>query len=56
MNLSKFNKAIVAMVMSSLYILNTSLSIDIGISEEVVSNFIIGISPLLVWLIPNAQE
>lgn len=56
MNVSKFNKAIVAMVMSAAYILNTSLNIDIGISEEAISNFIIGISPLLIWLIPNAQE
>ncbi len=54
--MNKFNKAIVAVVMGGLYLLNATLDIDVGVSEEAVSAFIVGLTPILTYLIPNAKD
>jgi hypothetical protein len=49
------DKALTAIVMAILYLLNALGGIDIGLSEETVAAILAGLTPLLVWLIPNRQ-
>lgn len=53
---TSIDKALVAVVMGALYLLNNLADINIGLSEEVVSTIIAGLTPILVWLIPNKQS
>ena len=50
---TSIDKAIVAVVMAALYLLNTFTGLDIGLSEETVTGIIAAVTPLLVWLVPN---
>lgn len=47
------DKALVALVMGLLSILNLVFGIDLGITPETISVIIAAITPLLVWLVPN---
>lgn len=50
---TSIDKALVALVMGVLFLLNTFAGIDLGVSEETVTAIIAAATPLLVWLIPN---
>lgn len=47
------DKALVALVMGLLSILNLMYGIDLGVSPETISTIIAALTPILVWLIPN---
>jgi hypothetical protein len=53
--LSKFTKALISLAMSVIFLLNSTLDIDLGVSEEAVSAFIVGITPILVYFFPNSK-
>lgn len=48
-----FNKAIVALVMSALIIIETLTGINIGLTEGTLVTILSVLTPVLVWLIPN---
>ena len=52
---TSIDKALVAMVMAVLSILNLVFGINIGIAPETISALIAAVTPFLVWLIPNRQ-
>lgn len=52
---TSIDKAIVAIVMAGLYIINTWWGINIGLSEDVVAGIIGALTPMLVWLVPNKK-
>jgi hypothetical protein len=56
MKITKYSKACVSMIVSMVYLINVSLDLDLGVSEEAISNFIIGLGPLLVYLVPNLKD
>ena len=47
------DKALVAVVMAALFLLNEFTGITIGLSEDTVAGIIGVVTPLLVYLIPN---
>ena len=47
------DKALAALVMGVLSILNLLFGIDLGLSPETVSAIIAALTPLIVYLIPN---
>ncbi len=47
------DKALVALIMGLLSLLNLVFGVDLGISVEAVSSVIALVTPFLVWLIPN---
>lgn len=53
---TSIDKALTAIVMAALYLLNSLGGIDVGLSEETVSAILAGLTPLLVWLIPNKTD
>jgi len=48
-----FNKAIVALVMSALIIIETLTGFNIGLTEGTLVTILGVLTPILVWLIPN---
>lgn len=52
---TSIDKALTAIVMAALYLLNTLGGINIGLSEETVAGILAALTPLLVWLIPNKE-
>ena len=50
------DKALAALVMGILSILNLLFGIDLGLSPETVSTIIAALTPLIVYLIPNKQK
>lgn len=52
---TSFDKALTALVLAGLYLLNTAFGINLGLDEATVSGIIVAISPVLVWLIPNKK-
>jgi hypothetical protein len=52
---TSIDKALTAIVMAVLYLLNSLGGIDIGLSEETVAAILAALTPLLVWLVPNKQ-
>lgn len=48
-----FDKALVALVMAALSILNLKFGINLGLDETTVTAIIAAITPLLVYLWPN---
>jgi uncharacterized membrane protein YgaE (UPF0421/DUF939 family) len=54
---TSIDKAIVAAIMSLLYIWNALVPTHfIGLTPEMISVVIGGLTPLLVWLIPNKPD
>ncbi len=51
---SSIDKALTALVMAVLYLLNSfgGISVDF-LSEEAITMLIAGLTPFLVWLVPN---
>jgi len=52
---SSLDKAIVATIMGVVYVLNSFGGFDIGLTEQTVSMVIGGLTPILVWLVPNRE-
>jgi hypothetical protein len=50
---TSLDKALVALIMGILYILNTFAGINIGLSAETVGSIIGILTPILVYLVPN---
>ena len=53
--ISENAKAIVALIMALLVVLDQVFALRVGISEEVITIAIAAITPILVWLVPNHQ-
>jgi hypothetical protein len=52
--MAEFNKAIVALAMAVLVIIDQLWGIDLGaVSEETVTIVLAVLTPILVWLVPN---
>ncbi len=49
------DKALAAIVMAAIFLLNEFGGIDIGLSEETVTAVIAAATPILVYLIPNKR-
>lgn len=54
--ITSVDKALISVVMGVLFLLNTYAGIDLGITEETVSTVIVGLTPILVYLIPNKTK
>lgn len=52
---TSIDKALTAIVMAAFYLLNVLGGIDIGLAEETVAAIIAGLTPILVWLVPNRE-
>lgn len=50
------DKAIVALVMAIVYLLNNLFGINLGLDEGLVNTIVVGLTPVLVWLIPNKKS
>lgn len=50
---TSLDKALVALVMGVLYLLNQFAGIDLGVSEGTITAIIAGLTPILVYLVPN---
>ena len=53
---SSVDKAIVALIMGVLYILNAVAGINLGLTETQVATVIGLLTPILVWAIPNKSS
>ena len=53
---TSLDKALVAVVMGILSILNLKFGFNIGIDPTVVSSVIAALTPLLVYIIPNKPK
>lgn len=53
---TSIDKAIVALIMAALYLLNTVFGISFGFTEAQVATVISVLTPVLVWLIPNKSS
>ena len=50
---TSFDKAIVAIIMGVIYLINSTFGLNIGVSADTVNALVVAISPLLIWLVPN---
>jgi hypothetical protein len=50
---TKIDKAIVALIMSALFLLNSFGGIDLGVEESTVSGVIAVLAPVLTYFVPN---
>lgn len=50
---TSLDKALVALVMGALYLLNSFAGIDLGVSEGTITAIIAALTPILVWAVPN---
>ncbi len=49
------DKALIALVMAAIYILNTFFGFHLGINEMTLNTIVAVITPILVYLIPNKK-
>jgi hypothetical protein len=54
--MTTIDKALVALVLSLLSLLNLAFGIDLGVNPEVVSALVAAVTPVLVWVIPNRDQ
>ncbi len=54
--ITSIDKALVAVIMGLLSILNLKFGFNLGIDEATVSAIIAAVTPFLVWLTPNKQS
>lgn len=52
---TSIDKALTAIVMAVLYLLNSLGGIDIGLSGDTVAAILAALTPLLVWAVPNRR-
>ena len=50
---TSIDKALVAIVMAGLFLLNQFAGIEIGLSEATVAAIVAAATPILVYLVPN---
>lgn len=50
---TSYDKALTALILAALYLLNNLLGIHVGIDEGTIAGVITAITPILVWLVPN---
>ncbi len=50
---TSFDKALIALVMSVIFILNHFTKLHINIDESTLNSFIAILTPILVYLVPN---
>jgi hypothetical protein len=50
---TSIDKALTAIVMAALYLINVFGGIELGLAEETVAAIIAALTPILVWLVPN---
>lgn len=50
---TSIDKALTALVMAVLFLLNTAFGINFGLTEAQVATILTVLTPVLVWLIPN---
>ena len=53
---TELDKAIVAVVMGVIVILNTLFHENIGVSQEAVNTVVALLTPVLIYLIPNKEK
>lgn len=53
---TSFDKALIAVIMGALYILNSVFGINLGFTEAQVGTVIGVLTPILVYLIPNKKS
>jgi hypothetical protein len=47
------DKAIVALIMATAYLVNTYTNFHFSLDQNAVSSIVAAVTPLLVWLVPN---
>lgn len=52
---TSLDKALVALVMAALYLLNNLFGVNIGVDEGLVNSIIVALTPVLVWFFPNKR-
>lgn len=52
---TKIDKAIVALLGSSVFMLNYFFGVDLGWDENTLERLVAIVTPFLVWLVPNKQ-
>ena len=50
---TSIDKALVALIMGILYIVNSIWGINIGVSEQTITTIIGILTPIIVYLVPN---
>lgn len=50
---TSIDKALTALIMAVLYVINAFSGINFGLDEKTISTFIVGITPILIYLVPN---
>ena len=53
---TSMDKAIAALIMAIIYLLNNYLATSIDVMPETVQNIVVVLSPLIVWLTPNKKK
>ena len=53
---TSIDKALVALIMSVIYILNTYYGFHLGVSEEMLNMIVSVFTPFLVYLVPNKKR
>lgn len=52
---SSIDKAVVALLMAGVFLLNNLVGWDLGLGEDTLNAVAAVLSPLLVWLVPNRR-
>jgi hypothetical protein len=53
---TSIDKALVAVIMGMIYVANTLLGTSIGLNVEIVSMIVGGLTPVVVWAMPNKSK
>ncbi len=53
MNITAYNKAIVALIMAIIGIVNLKWPGLIGLDQDTVTAVVAALTPILVWIVPN---
>lgn len=52
---TSIDKALTALVMALLFLLNSFFGISIGLDPDLINGIITALTPVLVWLVPNKK-
>ncbi len=55
MMFTTIDKALAGFVMGGAWLINHFFGVDLGLDPETVGIVIAGLTPLLVWLVPNKE-
>ncbi len=53
---TRFDKALVALIMAAVYMANTFLNAGITLDPAKVEAVIVALTPIMVWLVPNRAK